>query len=63
MIWGLADRPKHNIALQFIKGALDETDGLRAWDLGEGQEIKNQKGVREIDMDIKYGETIGDLCC
>ena len=49
----------YNTALQFIKGALEET----AWDLGEGQEIKNQKGAGEIDMDRKYGEAIGDLCC
>ena len=53
------DAKTYNTALQFIKGALEET----AWDLGEGQEIKNRKGAGEIDMDRKYGEALGDLCC
>ena len=53
----------YNTALSFIKEALVETDWLRAWDLREGQEIKNRKGIGEIDMGRKYGEAIGDLYC
>lgn len=55
VIWGLADKLKLiKLPQQFIKGTLDETDWSRAWDLGEGQEIKNRKGVEETNMDREY---------
>lgn len=59
MIWGLADKLKLiKLPQQVIKGTLDETDRLKAWDLGEGQEIKNRIGVEETNMDREYDETI-----